>query len=70
MPQLDGRGPAGAGAMAGRRMGRCSPSHTQKADDEVKRAIAGLVAVVIIGVTEMVWSWIREKRLKSGSKQI
>jgi len=68
MPQLDGRGPDGTGAMTGRRMGRCNPSQTQKTNDEVKRAVAGLVAVVIIGATEIVWNWIREKRLKSGSK--
>jgi hypothetical protein len=49
-------------------MGRCNPSQTQKTDDEFKRAVAGLVAVVIIGATEIVWNWIREKRLKSGSK--
>ncbi len=68
MPQLDGRGPSGTGAMTGRRMGSCNPSQTRKTDDEIKKAIAGLVAVVIIGVTEIVWSWIKEKRLQSGSK--
>jgi hypothetical protein len=49
-------------------MGQCNPSQTRKTDDEIKKAIAGLVAVVIIGVTEIVWSWIKEKRLQSGSK--
>jgi len=68
MPALNGRGPAGAGAMTGRRLGQCNTSQTKKNDDEFKRAIVGLVAVVIIGVTEIVWSWIKERCLKSGSK--
>jgi len=68
MPQSDGWGPDGTGAMTGRKMGRCKPSQTQKTNDEVKRAVASLVAVVIIGVTELVWNWIKEKRSQSGSQ--
>jgi hypothetical protein len=68
MPGIDRTGPAGQGPMTGRRMGRCNPSGTRKTDDEFKSAIAGLVAVVIIGVTNMVWNWIKEKRLKSDLK--
>ena len=68
MPGIDRTGPAGQGSMTGRRMGRCNPSQTGKTDDEFKSAIAGLVAVVIIGVTKMVWNWIKEKRLKSELK--
>jgi hypothetical protein len=49
-------------------MGQCSPSQTRKTNDEFKKAVAGLVAVVVIGVTEIVWNWIKEKRLQSGSK--
>jgi hypothetical protein len=68
MPGIDRTGPSGQGPMTGRRMGRCNPSQTGKTDDEFKSAIAGLVAVVIIGVTKMVWNWIKEKRLKSDLK--
>ncbi len=57
-------GPMGQGPMTGRRMGRCSPSKIEKTDDGFKSAIVGLVAVVIIGVTERVWSWIKEKHLE------
>ena len=59
MPGIDRTGPSGQGPMTGRRMGRCNPSQTGKTDDEFKSAIAGLVAVVIIGVTKMVWNWIK-----------
>lgn len=68
MPGIDRTGPAGQGPMTGRRMGRCNPSQIGKTDDEFKSAIAGLVAVVIIGVTERVWNWMKKKRLKSGLK--
>ena len=68
MPGLNQTGPVGQGPLTGRGMGRCTPSHTQKTDDEFKRAIAGLVAIVIIGVTERVWNWMKEKRLKSDLK--
>ncbi|MDP3913757.1 MAG: DUF5320 domain-containing protein [Bacteroidota bacterium] len=68
MPGFNGRGPDGTGAMTGRRMGQCNPDTKGRTDDELKRAIAGLVAVVIIGATEIVWNWIKEKRLKSGLK--
>ena len=68
MPGIDRTGPAGQGPMTGRRMGRCNPSQTGKTDDEFKSAIAGLVTVVIIGVTRIVWNWINEKRLKSDLK--
>lgn len=68
MPGLNRLGPMGDGPMTGRRMGRYNPSQIGKTDDEFHRAIASLVAVVIIGVTEMVWNWIKEKRLKGVSK--
>jgi hypothetical protein len=68
MPGLNQTGPVGQGPMTGMGMGRCNSSRIEKNDDELKRAIAGLVAVVIIGVSEMVWSWIKQKRLKSGLK--
>lgn len=68
MPGLNGRGPAGAGAITGRKMGLCNTSQVKKDDDELKKAIAGLVAIVIIGVSEMIWNWMKEKRLKSASK--
>ena len=68
MPGLNRSGPQGDGPMTGRRMGRCNPSRIGKTDDEFKSAIAGLIAVVIIGVTKRVWNWIKEKRLKSDLK--
>ena len=58
----------GQGPMTGRRAGSCNPSYKGKNNDEIKNAVAGLVAVVIIGITERVWNWIKEKRLKSASK--
>jgi hypothetical protein len=68
MPGIDRTGPNGQGPMTGRRMGRCNPSPIGKTDDELKSAIAGLVAVVIVGVTKRIWDWINEKRLKSELK--
>jgi hypothetical protein len=71
MPGLNQTGPVGQGPMTGRGMGRChpaNPAQTQKTNEEMKRAIAGLIAVVIVGVSEMVWSWIKERRLKGGLK--
>lgn len=68
MTQLDGRGPGGTGAMTGRKRVKCSLFQSRKSDDEIKKAIAGLIAVVIIGITEIVWNWIKDKRLQSGSK--
>ena len=68
MPGIDRTGPNGQGPMTGRRMGRCNPSAIRRTDDELKSAIAGLLAVVIIGVTKKVWDWINEKRLKSELK--
>jgi hypothetical protein len=49
-------------------MGLCNPDIKGETNDEFKRAIAVLVAVVIIGITERVWNWIKEKRLKSDLK--
>ncbi len=68
MPGLNQTGPVGQGPMTGRSMGQCNPDTKGKTNDEFKRAIAGLVAVVIIGVTERVWNWIKEKRLKRDLK--
>ncbi|MBW8331070.1 MAG: DUF5320 domain-containing protein [Prolixibacteraceae bacterium] len=68
MPGLNQTGPMGQGPMTGRRAGRCNPSVKENNNDEIKNAVAGLVAVVIIGLTERVWNWIKEKRLKSASK--
>ena len=68
MPGLNRLGPLGDGPMTGRRMGRCNPSQIGKTDDQLKNAIAGLAAVVIIGVAERVLNWIKEKRLKSVEK--
>ncbi len=68
MPGFNQTGPVGQGPMTGRRMGRCNPSDNAKSDGKIKNAIIGLVAVVIIGVTERVWNWIKEKRLKSDMK--
>lgn len=58
--------PVGQGSMTGRRMGRGNFS----TDDEIKKALAGLIAVVIIAVTERAWNWIREKRAKSSLKKV
>jgi hypothetical protein len=68
MPGLNQTGPMGQGPMTGRRAGRCNPADKGKNNDEIKNAVAGLVAVVIIGLTERVWNWLKEKRLKSASK--
>lgn len=68
MPGLNQTGPMGQGPMTGRRAGRCNPSVKGNNNDEIKNAVAGLVAVVIIGLTERVWNWIKEKRLKNASK--
>lgn len=64
MSELDQTFPAGQGLGAGRRMGRGNFS----SDDEIKRALAGLLAVVIIAVTERAWNWIKEKRSKGNLK--
>ncbi len=68
MSGLNQTGPVGQGPMTGRRMGQCNPDTKGKTNDDIKRAIAGLVAVVIIAATERIWSWIKEKRLKSELK--
>jgi hypothetical protein len=65
MPGFNQTGPVGQGPMTGRRMGRCNPSGNAKTDDKIKNAIAGLVAVLIIGLAERVWNKIKGKRLKS-----
>jgi hypothetical protein len=68
MPGFDQTGPMGQGPMTGRRMGRRNLSNKGKPNDEIKRALAGLIAVSIIGAAEKVWNWIKVKRLKSGLK--
>lgn len=69
MSGLNQTGPMGQGPMTGRRMGRCNSSdNKEQTNNEIKNAVAGLVAVAIIGVAERVWSWIKEKHLKSASK--
>jgi len=64
MSELNQTHPVGQGSMTGRRMGRGNSS----ANDEIKRALAGLIAVVIITVAERAWNWIREKRSKRDLK--
>ena len=61
MSEFEQKYPVGQGSGAGRRMGRGNFS----AEDEIKRALAGLIAVVIIAVTERAWNWIKEKRSKN-----
>ncbi len=68
MPGFNQTGPVGQGPMTGRRIGNCNPSDTAKTGDNIKNAIAGLVAVLIIGLAERVWYKIKEKRLKSDLK--
>ena len=68
MPGYDQTGPASRGSMTGRRMGNCNPSVNEKSDDKIKNAIVGLVAVLIIGLTERIWNKIKENRLKPGLK--
>lgn len=68
MPGLNQTGPMGQGPMTGRRMGRRNPDNKRNPNDEIKRALAGLVAVAIIGVAERVWNWIKAKRFKSSLK--
>jgi hypothetical protein len=68
MPGFDQTGPMGQGPMTGQRMGRRNLSNKGTPNDEIKRALAGLVTVAIIGVAERVWNWIKVKRLKSGLK--
>lgn len=58
MSDLNQTHPVGQGSITGRRMGRGSSS----TDTEIKRALAGLIAVVIIAITERTWNWIKEKR--------
>jgi hypothetical protein len=69
MPGFNQTGPGGQGPMTGRGMGKCNPSSTGKTDDAIKNAIVGLVAVLIIGLTERIWNKIKENRLKPGLKQ-
>lgn len=64
MSEVDQTYPVGQGSGAGRRMGRGNFS----TNDEIKRALAGLLSVVIIAVTERAWNWIKEKRSKGNSK--
>ena len=68
MPRSDQTGSMGQGSMTGRRMGRRNLSNKGTPNDEIKRALAGLIVVAIIGATEKVWNWIKVKRLKSGLK--
>ena len=69
MPGFNQTGPVGQGPMTGRRIGKCNPSVTEKPDDKIKSAIIGLVAVLLIGLTERIWNKIKENRLKPGIKQ-
>lgn len=69
MPGFNQTGPIGKGPMTGRRMGKCNPSVTEKSDDKIKNAIGGLIAVLLIGLTERIWNKIKENRLKPGLKQ-
>jgi hypothetical protein len=69
MPGFNQTGPGGQGPMTGRRMGKCNSSVTEKSDDKIKNAIVGLVAVLLIGLTERIWNKIKETRLKPGLKQ-
>jgi len=64
MSEFDQKYPVGQGSEAGRRMGRGNFS----TEDEIKRALAGLLAVVIMGITERAWYWIKEKRSKNSLK--
>jgi len=64
MSEFDQKYPVGQGSGAGRRMGRGNFS----TDDEFKRALAGLLTVVIMGITEKAWYWIKEKRSKGNLK--
>ena len=68
MPGLNQTGPVGQGPMTGRGMGKCNPSPNGKTDDAIKNAIVGLVSVLIIGLAELVWNKIKERRLKSDLK--
>jgi len=58
MSELNQTHPVRQAYITGRRMGRASSS----TDIEIKRALAGLIAVVIIAITERTWNWIKEKR--------
>lgn len=64
MPGFNQTGPAGQGPMTGRGIGKCNPSPDGKTNDAVKNAIVGLVSVLIVGLAEMLWNKIKEKRLK------
>lgn len=68
MPGYDHTGPVGQGSMTGRRMGNCNPSVNEKSDDKIKNAVIGLVAVLVIGLTERIWNKLKERRLKPGLK--
>jgi hypothetical protein len=69
MPGFNQTGPYGQGSMTGRRMGKCNHSVTEKSDDKIKNAVIGLVAVLLIGITERIWNKIKENRLNPGLKQ-
>ena len=64
MPGFNQTGPAGQGPMTGRGIGICNPSHDRKTNDAIKNAIVGLVSVLIVGLADMLWNKIKEKRLK------
>lgn len=68
MPGYDQTGPVGQGSMNGRRMGNCNPSVNEMSDDKIKNAVIGLVAVLVIGLTERIWNKLKERRLKPGLK--
>ncbi len=68
MPGLDRRGPQGEGPMTGRGMGQCNSDNRGETGNEIRNAVAGLAAALVIGATKIIWNWIREKRLKKELK--
>lgn len=68
MPGFNQTGPVGQGSMTGRRMGKCNSSVTEKSDDKIRNAVIGLVAVLLIGLTERIWNKIKGNRLNAGLK--
>lgn len=66
MPGFNQTGPVGQGPMTGRRMGRCNSSNKQNTGNEIKNAVTGLFAVLVVSVADWIWEKIKEKRLKSG----
>jgi hypothetical protein len=42
---------------------------SEKPDDKIRNAVIGLVAVLLIGLTERIWNKIKENRSNPGLKQ-